>query len=99
MSAALPAGSDDKAMESQSASGDDAAATSTGGTDANGWVKPEQYDYGQYATGGGQYEGNASVYYWDGEEGDIGPEVPDLEADLFGPPDRRDFPQGIDFTK
>ncbi|KAI1203471.1 P-loop containing nucleoside triphosphate hydrolase protein [Nemania serpens] len=44
------------------------------------------------------WEGNARVYEWDGEEGDIGPEHPQLEFDLFGDPGTRD-PQGIDFRK
>lgn len=96
MSAALP---DDKVEQSQSDGTVDAAATSSGNATANGWVKPEEYDYGEYATGGGQFDCNAAVYYWDGEEGDIGPEVPELEADLFGPPERRELPHGIDFTK
>ncbi|KAI1125782.1 P-loop containing nucleoside triphosphate hydrolase protein [Nemania abortiva] len=45
-----------------------------------------------------EWDGNVRVYEWDGEEGDIGPEHPQLEFDLFGDPDSRD-PQGIDFSK
>ncbi|KAJ8123671.1 hypothetical protein ONZ43_g431 [Nemania bipapillata] len=45
-----------------------------------------------------EWEGNARVYEWDGEEGDIGPEHPKLEFELFGNPETRD-PQGIDFSK
>ncbi|KAI0434853.1 P-loop containing nucleoside triphosphate hydrolase protein [Xylaria sp. FL1042] len=44
------------------------------------------------------WEGNVRVYEWDGEEGDIGPEHPELESALFGDPETRD-PQGIDFSK
>ncbi|KAI0548516.1 P-loop containing nucleoside triphosphate hydrolase protein [Xylaria curta] len=44
------------------------------------------------------WEGNARVYEWDGEQGDLGPEHPDLEFQLFGDPALRD-PQGIDFSK
>lgn len=66
---------------------------------AHGWVPPKEYDYGEYVTPGGEFEGNVTVYHWDGEEGDIGPEFPQLEAELFGPPDRRELPQGIDFTR
>lgn len=58
-----------------------------------------QYDYENFTSQGGEYDGNARVYNWDGEEGDIGPEFPELEAELFGPPDKRDLPQGIDFTR
>lgn len=58
-----------------------------------------QYDYDTFVSRGGEYDGNARVYHWDGEEGDIGPEFPELEAELFGPPDKRDLPQGIDFSR
>ncbi|KAI0447236.1 P-loop containing nucleoside triphosphate hydrolase protein [Xylaria telfairii] len=44
------------------------------------------------------WEGNARVYEWDGETGDLGPEHPELESQLFGDPNLRD-PQGIDFSK
>lgn len=44
------------------------------------------------------WEGNARVYEWDGEAGDLGPEHPELESQLFGDPNLRD-PQGIDFSK
>ncbi|KAF2965411.1 hypothetical protein GQX73_g8169 [Xylaria multiplex] len=44
------------------------------------------------------WEGNVRVYEWDGEEGDLGPEHPELESILFGDPALRD-PQGIDFSK
>lgn len=44
------------------------------------------------------WEGNVRVYEYDGEEGDLGPEHPDLEAQLFGDPRTRD-PQGIEFHK
>ncbi|KAI0419031.1 P-loop containing nucleoside triphosphate hydrolase protein [Xylaria grammica] len=44
------------------------------------------------------WEGNVRVYEWDGEEGDLGPEHPELESILFGDPATRD-PQGIDFSK
>ena len=45
-----------------------------------------------------EWEGNAKVYEWDGEEGDIGPEFPALEVELFGEPGSR-AKQGIDFSK
>ncbi|ROW10604.1 hypothetical protein VMCG_01907 [Cytospora schulzeri] len=96
MSKALPSG---KIGQPQSDGTAGAAATSPGDGTANGWVTPKEYDYGEYATNDGQFDGNATVYHWDGEEGDIGPEFPELEAELFGPPERRELPQGIDFTK
>lgn len=58
-----------------------------------------QYDYENYNDRGGEYDGNARVYHWSGDEGDIGPEFPELEAELFGPPEKRDLPQGIDFSR
>lgn len=58
-----------------------------------------QYDYESISNRLGEYDGNARVYHWDGEEGDIGPEFPELEAELFGPPDKRDLPQGLDFSR
>ncbi|KAI0203302.1 P-loop containing nucleoside triphosphate hydrolase protein [Astrocystis sublimbata] len=44
------------------------------------------------------WEGNVRVYEWDGDIGDLGPQHPELEVQLFGDPDTRD-PQGIDFNK
>lgn len=45
-----------------------------------------------------EWDGNVQVYEWDGEEGDLGPEHPDLETQLFGNPQTRDA-QGVDFDK
>lgn len=47
------------------------------------------YNYEEYDTRDGEYDGNARVYHWDGEEGDIGPEFPELEIEIFGPPEQR----------
>lgn len=98
MSAALPS---DNVGVSQPANTTSisTSADPSGDGPAGAWVKPEEYDYGEYATSGGQFDGNVAVYHWDGEEGDIGPEFPQLEAELFGPSERRELPQGIDFTK
>lgn len=63
------------------------------------WEKPRNYDYEGFNSGTtGDWEGNGAVYHWDGEEGDVGPEHTELEAILFGDPDKRD-PQGLDFSK
>lgn len=65
----------------------------------DGWVPPTPYDY--EALGGEaahEWESNAVIYEWDGEEGDIGPEHPALEKQLFGEPGNRAV-QGIDFSK
>lgn len=58
-----------------------------------------KYDYDDFTVRGGEYDGNARVYHWDGEEGDVGPEFPELEHELFGPPDQRDEPTAADFLK
>ncbi|KAK4453568.1 putative ATP-dependent RNA helicase [Podospora aff. communis PSN243] len=62
-----------------------------------GWVRPTAYDYTGEAPR--EWEGNAAVYEWDGEEGEIGPEFPELEIQLFGKQDERMQSHGIDFTK
>ncbi|KAH8662195.1 P-loop containing nucleoside triphosphate hydrolase protein [Xylariales sp. PMI_506] len=65
------------------------------------WAATTKYDYEVYnanTSGAGNWEGNSAVYQWDGEEGDIGPEHPELEKILFGEPQDRD-PQGPDFSK
>lgn len=60
-----------------------------------------KYNYDEFASRGGleDFEGNARVYYWDGEEGDVGPEFPELELELFGPPDQRHEVNPSDFAK
>lgn len=70
------------------------------GAGADGWVPSLKYDYDQFADArGGDFDGNKRVYHWDGEEGDLGPEFPELEEELFGPADKRDLPTGIDFSR
>jgi len=61
------------------------------------WIAPTPYDY----TGESPptWDGNASVYEWDGIHGEIGPEFPELEIQLFGKPAEREESQGIDFSK
>ncbi|KAK4124996.1 DEAD-domain-containing protein [Parathielavia appendiculata] len=67
--------------------------------DTGRWVEATPYDYSAYCTNEGhEWEGNARVYEWDGEEGDIGPEFPALEIELFGDPAKR-VSAGIDFSK
>lgn len=64
-----------------------------------GWVAPVPYDYEAFqARGGSDWDSNVRVYEWDGEHGDVGPELPELELDLFGLPDDR-ISAGIDFSK
>ncbi|KAK7743941.1 hypothetical protein SLS53_003963 [Cytospora paraplurivora] len=103
MSAALPNDNSGNQLSGDAANevAGDAQPGVTGRAATEGWAEPEQYDYGEYATAAGnrEFDGNATVYHWDGDEGDIGPEFPQLEAELFGPPDRRELPQGLDFTR
>lgn len=64
-----------------------------------GWVQATPYDYKSYAADADhEWASNAKVYEWDGEEGEVGPEFPALEMQLFGEPGSR-AKQGIDFTK
>lgn len=44
------------------------------------------------------FECNVAVYEWDGEEGDVGPEFPALELQLFGTPESRLEIKGIDYS-
>jgi len=60
-----------------------------------GWVQATPYDYTDSQN---EWDADARVYEWDGEEGDIGPEHPDLELQLFGDPANREH-HGIDFTR
>jgi len=45
----------------------------------------------------GDWAGNAEVYKWDDEYGDVGPKFPALEIQLFGGSDRT--VKGIDYAK
>lgn len=64
-----------------------------------GWVEAKPYKYDEYGQEGNHdWEGNAKIYEWDGDEGDVGPEYPELEIELFGAPETR-VSHGIDFSK
>lgn len=70
--------------------GSDAQASTTN------WAPKTNFNY--EATGDGvNWEHNARVYEWDGDQGEIGPEYPQLEALLFGDPADRGS-QGINFA-
>jgi len=61
-----------------------------------GWVQPTPYDYTDNAPS--TWEANAQVYEWDGEHGQIGPEHPLLELQLFG--EKTTGPShGVDFSQ
>jgi hypothetical protein len=64
------------------------------------WKEKKAYDYEAYAAGStGNWAGNAQIYEWDGEQGDVGPEVPELEKILFGKEEERGDNEVIDFKK
>jgi ATP-dependent RNA helicase DDX3X len=44
------------------------------------------------------FDGSAQVYQWNDEYGDIGPEIPELELELFGDPATRHERTGLDFS-
>lgn len=71
------------------------------GCDVPGWVARETVDYSVAAgTGSSQnWEGNARIYQWDEEFGDVGPKLPELELELFGDPAHRHERTGMDFSK
>lgn len=56
-----------------------------------GWVKPQAYDYEAAvargpsdSSGGATWAHSFARYEWKEEFGDVGPEIPELEQDLFG---------------
>ncbi|KAK1238363.1 hypothetical protein MKX07_006509 [Trichoderma sp. CBMAI-0711] len=67
-----------------------------------GWVERTAFDYTAMAgpQAGSTWDGNAGVYAWSDEYGDVGPEIAELEAELFGSPEDRDqrIGGGLDFS-
>ncbi|KAI1259857.1 P-loop containing nucleoside triphosphate hydrolase protein [Xylariaceae sp. FL1019] len=61
------------------------------------WATPQANDYSEDRANT-TWMSSGVVYEWDGEEGDLAPEQPELEVELFGAPEERD-PQGINFNK
>ncbi|KAF4589572.1 DEAD/DEAH box RNA helicase [Ophiocordyceps camponoti-floridani] len=67
-----------------------------------GWVANSTIDYTTGAPSSGDlptWEGNARIYEWNDEYGDIGPKFPELELELFGDPNTRHERVGLDFQK
>lgn len=59
-----------------------------------GWVKPSDFNYAQYnadgkgaddaaAVSGAEWAHSAAKYEWKEEYGELGPEIPELEEQLF----------------
>lgn len=77
----------------------DATRGGTGATTAKGWGVAQPYNYEAYTNDSASvWDGNARVYEYDGEKGEVGPEVPELELELFGDAANR-VSHGIDFSK
>lgn len=67
-----------------------------------GWVERTAFDYTAMAEAetAATWDGNARVYQWKDEYGDVGPAFEELEVELFGDPEsRRDRQTGLDFSK
>lgn len=64
-----------------------------------GWIDSKPMNYEEFsAEAAHDWDSNARVYEWDGEQGDVGPEYPELELELFGEPSTR-VSHGLDFSK
>ncbi|KAL1860407.1 hypothetical protein VTK73DRAFT_7353 [Phialemonium thermophilum] len=68
--------------------------------DKNGdWGEAQPYNYEEYSAAAPvKWDSSARVYEYNGEIGEVGPEYPELELQLFGDPEKRTS-HGIDFTK
>ena len=89
----------DAAANNLPAANDPSAANNDANED---WVTPIPYQYNTDNNGRGantEWAGSACIYEWDGEEGDVGPEYPALEDQLFGPLEERKEVRGLDFAK
>ncbi|KAK0723843.1 P-loop containing nucleoside triphosphate hydrolase protein [Apiosordaria backusii] len=65
---------------------------------SDNWIQRVPYNYNEFGDEGKHdWEHNAAVYEFDGEIGDVGPEHPALEVQLFGEPETRKK-QGVDFS-
>ncbi|KAI8632807.1 P-loop containing nucleoside triphosphate hydrolase protein [Xylariaceae sp. FL1651] len=93
MKAALPDKSQSNGNGTQAAS----TATEHRPTPTANWGEKIENNYDEN-NDNVEWDSSARVYEWDGEEGELGPEHPDLEMILFGKPGERD-PRGIDFSK
>ncbi|KAL6820348.1 P-loop containing nucleoside triphosphate hydrolase protein [Trichoderma sp. SZMC 28015] len=79
----------------QVAEGEDQAA-------AAGWVERTAFDYTAMAQAqaGSTWDGNARIYQWSDEYGDVGPAFEELEVELFGSAEDRNkhIGGGLDFS-
>ncbi|KAG6137375.1 hypothetical protein E4U28_004593 [Claviceps purpurea] len=69
--------------------------------DSAAWVESQKTDYTAFSVGENpqQFDGQAKIYQWDEDFGDVGPKFPELELELFGDPQTRHERAGLDFSK
>lgn len=82
-------------------SSDGASAHGSQAPVIEGWKKQQTEDYtsGDPVTAGEASEGTRPLYPWaEPEMGDVGPKIPGVELELFGPESDR-ASSGLDFTK
>ncbi|KAG6010965.1 hypothetical protein E4U43_008519 [Claviceps pusilla] len=65
------------------------------------WVESQKIDYAALSVGENpqQFDGQAKIYEWDDDFGDVGPKFAELELELFGDPETRHERAGLDFSK
>lgn len=80
---------------------DNAMDNAAGPVNASAWIVQQATDYTS-AEGDESmptWDGNAPVYQWSDEFGDVGPKFPNLELELFGDPETRHERTGLDFAR
>ncbi|KAK5994957.1 ATP-dependent RNA helicase ded1 [Cladobotryum mycophilum] len=88
-------------MEQPQTMPEDVAPVPAGDPSIPGWVERQAVDYTAMSSGvtTQTWDGNAKVYQWTDEYGDVGPKFPELELELFGEPSTRHERTGLDFSK
>lgn len=96
MSTALPAAEEDKGNvdNGQTKTSETNEAEQPG--DVEQWNTAVPYNYDNFSRRD-EWEGNARIYEWDGEHGEIGPEFPELETEIFGDRERGEDVAGLNF--
>ncbi|KAH6605611.1 dead deah box rna helicase, partial [Trichoderma cornu-damae] len=81
--------------------GDEPASEAGGESALPGWVERTAFDYTAMsdAQAVATWDGNARIYQWSDEFGDVGPAFEELEVELFGDPSTRKERTGLDFSK
>lgn len=65
------------------------------------WVERQETDYTALNNSDEPrtFDGQAKVYQWDGDFGEVGPRVVEIELELFGDPKSRHDRAGLDFSR